>query len=99
MASSSESEATPMAVEHQRVPLTEDTGVQKEIIRPAPAENVDTPEPGDEVSVHYTGRLVDGTVFDSSVERGTPFTFKLGQGTGSATTSSRVPAAIRQHSH
>jgi len=80
MASSSESEATPMAVEHQRVPLTEDTGVQKEIIRPAPAENVDTPEPGDEVSVHYTGRLVDGTVFDSSVERGTPFTFKLGQG-------------------
>lgn len=32
----------------------------------------------DEVTVHYTGRLVDGTVFDSSVERGQPATFPLG---------------------
>lgn len=35
---------------------------------------------GQEVTVHYTGRHLDGTVFDSSVERGTPFTFKLGEG-------------------
>jgi len=34
---------------------------------------------GDEVSVHYTGRLESGTVFDSSVERGTPFSFVLGE--------------------
>jgi putative hemolysin len=33
---------------------------------------------GDEVSVHYTGRLESGTVFDSSVTRGTPFSFTLG---------------------
>ncbi|MBP5546162.1 MAG: FKBP-type peptidyl-prolyl cis-trans isomerase [Bacteroidales bacterium] len=33
---------------------------------------------GKEVTVHYTGRLLDGTVFDSSVERGTPFTFHIG---------------------
>jgi peptidylprolyl isomerase len=38
------------------------------------------PEVGDRVSVHYTGMLDDGTVFDSSLERGTPFEFVLGQG-------------------
>mmetsp|Transcript_132092 Transcript_132092/g.196787 ORF Transcript_132092/g.196787 Transcript_132092/m.196787 type:complete len:126 (-) Transcript_132092:46-423(-) len=35
---------------------------------------------GDNLSMHYTGKLVDGSVFDSSVTRGTPFTFRLGQG-------------------
>jgi FKBP-type peptidyl-prolyl cis-trans isomerase len=35
---------------------------------------------GKSVSVHYTGWLTNGTKFDSSVDRGTPFSFDLGRG-------------------
>lgn len=37
-----------------------------------------SPVATDNVTVHYTGRLTDGTVFDSSVSRGEPATFPLG---------------------
>lgn len=37
----------------------------------------DTPKPTDRVKVHYHGTLTDGTVFDSSVDRGQPATFPL----------------------
>lgn len=38
-----------------------------------------SPTATDMVTVHYTGRLLDGTVFDSSVQRGEPITFSLQQ--------------------
>lgn len=38
------------------------------------------PRPGQTVSVHYTGYLTNGTKFDSSVDRGQPFQFQIGEG-------------------
>lgn len=38
------------------------------------------PVPGQKVKVHYTGKLIDGTVFDSSIDRGEPIDFIIGRG-------------------
>ncbi len=52
------------------------SGLQYEVLKEG--EGVQ-PTASDSVTVHYTGKLIDGTVFDSSVERGTPATFGVTQ--------------------
>ena len=52
------------------------SGLQYEVIRKGAG---DRPAASDRVEVHYTGKLIDGTVFDSSVERGVPATFGVTQ--------------------
>ena len=58
---------------------------------PAPSALSRARSPGDTCHLHYTGKLLDGTVFDSSVRRGTPFTFTLGERSVIAGWESVVP--------
>jgi len=50
------------------------SGLQYKIIKSGTGES---PKPTDTVKVHYHGTLIDGTVFDSSVQRGQPVTFPV----------------------
>ncbi len=53
------------------------SGLQYSII--TDAEGDQHPAPTDVVTVDYEGRLLDGQIFDSSIQRGTPATFSLNQ--------------------
>jgi hypothetical protein len=43
-------------------------------------DGVTFPKAGDQLSMHYTGTLANGTKFDSSVDKGRPFSFQIGVG-------------------
>ena len=57
--------------------LTTKSGLQ---VKTTLEGNGEIPQDGDMVKVHYTGKLLDGKVFDSSVSRNKPFEFELGAG-------------------
>ncbi len=52
--------------------------LQKQIITEGTGQQI--PQSGVTAFVHYTGKFLDGNVFDSSVTRGSPFSFNLNQG-------------------
>jgi len=56
--------------------ITTESGLQYEVLREGSGEN---PGPGDRVKVNYEGKLLDGTVFDSSYKRGEPLVFGVSQ--------------------
>lgn len=55
---------------------TTPSGLQYEVLKEGDGA---MPAATDQVEVHYTGKLIDGTVFDSSVDRGVPATFGVTQ--------------------
>lgn len=57
--------------------VTTESGLQYEVLHKG--EGTEHPTNTSKVKVHYHGTLIDGTVFDSSVERGEPISFKLNQ--------------------
>ncbi|WP_339711107.1 FKBP-type peptidyl-prolyl cis-trans isomerase [uncultured Kriegella sp.] len=54
--------------------VTTESGLQYEILKEGKGA---IPQSTDQVSVHYTGMLIDGKIFDSSVERGEPANFSV----------------------
>jgi FKBP-type peptidyl-prolyl cis-trans isomerase FkpA len=72
---------------HAMAPGTSDAATSQEVTTPSGLKYQDVKEgagdvatAGKNVSVHYTGWLINGTKFDSSKDRGQPFEFPLGGG-------------------
>src|SRR3972149_4406098 len=66
----------PMA-NNQTSPTPEPGDLQMEVLQEGAGNGAQN---GDKVFVHYTGTFMDGTKFDSSLDRGEPFDFILGAG-------------------
>jgi len=65
----------PISDNNEQINTTQSNELKIEVL--SEGEGVEAKN-GDNVSVHYTGTLEDGTKFDSSLDRGIPFDFDLG---------------------
>lgn len=65
-------------INENQIDLSGDGGVLKKILEESTID--EQPSSGCKVSLHYTGTLLDGTKFDSSLDRNEPFEFELGKG-------------------
>jgi FKBP-type peptidyl-prolyl cis-trans isomerase len=79
--------AGPVLAQPPKEKAMEKPAEAKEVVTPSGLKYTDIKvgdgaeaKPGQVVDVHYTGWLTNGTKFDSSVDRGKPFSFKLGAG-------------------
>uniref|UniRef100_A0A8C6E1C1 peptidylprolyl isomerase n=1 Tax=Moschus moschiferus TaxID=68415 RepID=A0A8C6E1C1_MOSMO len=77
-AAESGAQSAPLPLEGVDISPKQDEGVLKVIKREG--TGTETPMIGDRVFVHYTGWLLDGTKFDSSLDRKDRFSFDLGKG-------------------
>lgn len=75
-ASKTKKERAPMTA-NQPTEMTTASGLKYIITHKGDGKK---PKQGDKVVVHYTGKFLNDTVFDSSVKRGQPFSFVLGAG-------------------
>lgn len=62
---------------HEEGVITTESGLQYKVLKKG--ENTEQPSATSTVKVHYHGTLINGKVFDSSVERGEPISFGLNQ--------------------
>jgi len=76
-AASTNASAAPAAGATSGETITTASGLKYQVLKRG--DGGKSPKASDTVKVHYHGTLLDGTVFDSSVDRGQPISFGLGQ--------------------